>query len=1101
LVTVGISPNDGFINRNTETGITDDLGVATIDLWPSSLGTTSSQYRIVARNADGSKLLDELVTIPASDIPVWLHDIILLPPPSAKPYDQAVIDSVAENVVKSEAARDSAELSKDAASASADAAAASAIAAAESEAGAETALESFTEIVDTANAIVIEAKAAADTANAAATGANAAAVEAQAAADAANAAATDAMDAAQDAIAGAGQANAAAADATAAANAATAAAELATETAEGAVSDVSGVQGDLNTLKSDFLSTGLSGVKAGATGKALLESETAFYAADEVLGLGTSAFKDIQTSPLDTTPDHVLTTGAFGLGGKTNALPANAGSGFYYVDTITGGPISDGTSHRYTVIHIADSVHPTQMWMTDEARPRAFLRLGAANGTYGDFVPTGSGTPSAPVDLSALQNQIDDLKRDTTTVDGRTTTAQNSANSAQTTANSAKTNADSALTAANKAKSDVQALIAGGGTAKDARVDEITAFGWNMLKAADMAAIKTVLGLGTAAFVNVMTSATQGDAGALMAVGAFGLGASAVSVNSIAIGSITQNGIYTINNVSATVPSDLPLGNTAATYMVLHMGKSPSMYVQVAFMIGATPRMFFRKMSGISGSDLSAWVEPGAGGGSGSADIIQMQADITAAATAANNALSLATTAKASADTLAGQDLPNRVAQLESQIPAAVSNADSAKTTATAAQTKVAELEARVEDLEGSSGGGGGGAPAIGDIILKRTAGGVPYEWAQLKGAVYRSIDYPNIAPYFTEPSFPKTINLASEQRMTFGVGTITIYEADFVGDYLVMRTSSGSEQFMVYDKNNNKVYAQANTYAKLHTTKLMAYMTDSAGNGSFSYNISLGASMTYRAVTKAGTGAIVGFATMDAATDIVFTATGGMAKIIQSTGNSGGVINTPAGLTAIKYAGNDRDGQIIIGGTYNGNQNSFIFDPILGTLTLLGASSYPDSGTISNRGIYVYDGQGFQQDACFVTSSGDVELNFGVRQQINPPTNPYGWSTFPTQGKKYASDDSLWITYNVADQANSYVFFPQHAVWTACPKMHSKTSIALVKGNKLWVFGDHGTGNSINGTAGNVATYTITSESKGKFIVPNLPSPVPGFSYYLKAQ
>lgn len=94
---VGVSLMDGYIDRSHVEAATDAQGIAELTLWPSIVGMTGVEYRITARGSDGAKLLDELVTVPESSIEVWLHDIVMLPPPTAKPYDEASILSIQQD--------------------------------------------------------------------------------------------------------------------------------------------------------------------------------------------------------------------------------------------------------------------------------------------------------------------------------------------------------------------------------------------------------------------------------------------------------------------------------------------------------------------------------------------------------------------------------------------------------------------------------------------------------------------------------------------------------------------------------------------------------------------------------------------------------------------------------------------------------------------------------------------------------------------------------------------------------------------------------------------------------------------------------------------
>lgn len=100
LTGVGVSLIDGYIDRSHVEVVTDAQGVAELTLWPSVVGTTGAEYRITARGSDGAKLLDELVTVPESSIEVWLHDIVMLPAPTPKPYDEASIALIQQNRIQ-----------------------------------------------------------------------------------------------------------------------------------------------------------------------------------------------------------------------------------------------------------------------------------------------------------------------------------------------------------------------------------------------------------------------------------------------------------------------------------------------------------------------------------------------------------------------------------------------------------------------------------------------------------------------------------------------------------------------------------------------------------------------------------------------------------------------------------------------------------------------------------------------------------------------------------------------------------------------------------------------------------------------------------------
>jgi hypothetical protein len=155
LQTVGITTRDiGFVDRTVESATTDALGECDLQLWPSIEGTTGAEYQIVARNPDGSKLFDELVSVPDVDFPIWLHDIILLPPPSTKYYDVEAIKIIIDAKVNAMHARDEAVQAALDAMASA---LASATSAAESAASAAAALAS--ELASAASAADSKAEA------------------------------------------------------------------------------------------------------------------------------------------------------------------------------------------------------------------------------------------------------------------------------------------------------------------------------------------------------------------------------------------------------------------------------------------------------------------------------------------------------------------------------------------------------------------------------------------------------------------------------------------------------------------------------------------------------------------------------------------------------------------------------------------------------------------------------------------------------------------------------------------------------------------------------------------------------------------------------
>lgn len=102
---VGISDLDGLISQARMEAVTDETGQASLALWPSANGVSGVEYRIVARSDDGRKVIDEMVNVIESAEPVRLTDILMVPPPSPKPYDEAAIEAIrADRVLAQQAA-------------------------------------------------------------------------------------------------------------------------------------------------------------------------------------------------------------------------------------------------------------------------------------------------------------------------------------------------------------------------------------------------------------------------------------------------------------------------------------------------------------------------------------------------------------------------------------------------------------------------------------------------------------------------------------------------------------------------------------------------------------------------------------------------------------------------------------------------------------------------------------------------------------------------------------------------------------------------------------------------------------------------------------
>lgn len=122
---VGISDLDGLISQARMEAVTDETGQASLALWPSANGVSGVEYRIVARSDDGRKVIDEMVNVIESAEPVRLTDILMVPPPSPKPYDEAAIEAIRADRVLAQQAADTSTTNADQAAASAQAAATS----------------------------------------------------------------------------------------------------------------------------------------------------------------------------------------------------------------------------------------------------------------------------------------------------------------------------------------------------------------------------------------------------------------------------------------------------------------------------------------------------------------------------------------------------------------------------------------------------------------------------------------------------------------------------------------------------------------------------------------------------------------------------------------------------------------------------------------------------------------------------------------------------------------------------------------------------------------------------------------------------------------
>lgn len=124
-----------------------------------------------------------------------------------------------------------------------------------------------------------------------------------------------------------------------------------------------------------------------------------------------------------------------------------------------------------------------------------------------------------------------------------------------------------------------------------------SAFGRGFVAAADAAAGRTALGLGSAATEAVQTSATDTTVGALMVTGAFGLGGNGLAAPPD-LDTISASGLYATGTADPSSPSP----GTSMT--ILHNAIGGSAATQIAIRQSADHMWFRRKTAGI----WSAWV-------------------------------------------------------------------------------------------------------------------------------------------------------------------------------------------------------------------------------------------------------------------------------------------------------------------------------------------------------------------------------------------------------------------------------------------------------------------------------------------------------------
>jgi len=512
LAGVGVSPSDGLIDRSLVDAVTDANGEASLELWPSTEGTTGTQYRITARNQDGSKLLDELVSVPVSAMPVWLQDIVLLPPPSPMAYDEAAIIAITENKLEAQAASD--------------AAAASAAAAANSEAIATTkatdALASQQAAANSAADAAASAAASLASQGGAATSANDAAASAVSAAAQAAGAQSSANDAAAtltavQAVQGQVDASAAAA-ATSAANAAASETNAANSAAAAVV------------LKN---AAALSETNASSSAAAAQASQSA----------AASSAADAQDSAMRAETAAATVTGSLvergGIDLSGGVYPEAPSSPSFWKVTAGGTIASDGEVY---------GVGDTLVYSTSIG---AFYKIDNTESVTSVAGKSGVVTlDKTDVGLGAVDNTAD--------VDKPVSTAQQAA------LNAKQDKADNLTALAGlTGAADKLPYFTGAGALS---LGALTAEARDLLAAGDSTAMQGVLGLGNAALRNVM--AGLGDTSvvaALMPLGAMGLGGNAIEVSAGSALADRPTGFYSFT----TAVTDTPIPGTGFHGMVL----------------------------------------------------------------------------------------------------------------------------------------------------------------------------------------------------------------------------------------------------------------------------------------------------------------------------------------------------------------------------------------------------------------------------------------------------------------------------------------------------------------------------------------------------
>jgi multidrug efflux pump subunit AcrA (membrane-fusion protein) len=1066
LVSLGLVKTEGFVNRQKINSTTDVNGEAELLLLPTA--ETGAQYRVVARNEDGSKLLDALIDVPATADIVWLHDLVKLESSGDKGYDVDYINALMALRIRASAAMDAAQTAADETKLIADAAAQSA---ADAQASADLAAEhlaGFSGVADDAAEQVAAAKAASDAAILASEAALPAAQAALDAANRANTAATLANTVATDANNAADDAMAAAAAAMAAAKAATDAAKKATDTANQAAVDAGKVRQEYEAIDALIQATGLIGHVATPFGKSLLAAKTIAEAVS-TLGLGTASKPDLSLA--NNTVGRTMLPGSYGLGTEAIGLVANTdGSGFYYTET-SDGPISSVT--RYIVIQINDALTPTQIWFTDEEDIRLFVRQGTPAGLWGPF----NGGDDSSVDLTVIQKQIDAL---VTVIIGLNTKAgavEQTVTNAGTKTTEALDVIAQALAVIEQVKIAIQSVIDNGSSNIDHRLDAVTADGWRVAKAADRTAERTLLELKTGAYAKSQTSLFDTTAGAILLKGAFGLGGIAYPVTTIASTSL-YNGIYSISNETApSQAADLPIQGQSVEYVVLQTRQSANLLTQLALTINlAVPRIFLRSYSFALNPKWSSWKEFGNGVPDLSGLRTQLNAVIDKTASA-NSAITAAQNAIAPLTPIDG-----KVTALKTSADQVANNIADANATSNNVNIRADALDDTIDGM-GEGGGGGGSTPAAntGDFRIKRVKSQPGWLMA---GSRQTSADYPSLASMFPGSSGTLGYDTGSEVRAHLGAKGNAITKAAYIGEFLVARTSDPAEAFMVFDKDLNRIYTHpaGAIMGLLFVTKNRAFIGQVGYAAGYFYNIKQGVTITATAYSFGG-GGLVGAFALDDTTDIMVSSDGSMKS---TDGSTYSAVNP---LNACKWVFQDVNGGVFAGASTPASGGGlFEFNKATKVWTQIMAVGIPAFGACSMYDTKVYYGVTLI-DMVFDTVTRSAT-------SITTPAKSFDPATYAAS----AGLGTLWVTYNNAGQNDSYLYLASSSEWIPMPKLSSTTISVAIGNTKMAVVGDYGNNNPPGSVARNCQVYDLLGATAGTFVIPPAVSPLNGFAWYVKS-